>query len=56
MPTREAECVVCGLWPSSLRLAMRCAVNSLPLREHVCDGCEEAFWANVVRLQDQRSG
>ena len=50
---REDDCALCARWPSGLRPAMREAIDSVPLAKPVCDRCEEAFWTNVVRLQDQ---
>ena len=53
---REEDCALCARWPAGLRPAMREAIDSVPLAKAVCDACQEAFWANVVRLQDQLSG
>jgi hypothetical protein len=50
----EAECAVCAQWPSALRLAMRCAVNVLPLKEPVCGGCLQAFWTNITAKADAK--
>jgi hypothetical protein len=34
---------------------LRRAVNVLPLKETVCDGCMEAFWTNITaKAQRQR--
>jgi hypothetical protein len=52
----EDDCALCAQWPSGLGPVLRTAIDRVPLAKPVCDWCEEAFWANVVRLQDQRSG
>jgi len=53
---REDDCALCAGWPTGLRPVLRTAIDSVPLSKPVCDRCEEAFWANVVRFQDQRLG
>lgn len=53
---REDDCALCAQWSAGLRPVLRTAIDSVPLAKPVCDRCQEAFWANVVRLQDQRSG
>lgn len=53
---REDDCALCAQWPAGLRPVLRAAIDSVPLAKPVCDGCQEAFWTNVIRLQDQRSG
>jgi hypothetical protein len=46
----EAECAVCGRWPSTLRPAMRNAIDRLPFRKPVCEGCMVALARNSWRL------
>jgi len=53
---REDDCALCAQWPADLRPMLRIAIDTVPLAKPVCDRCEEAFWVNVVRLQDQWSG
>jgi hypothetical protein len=50
---REEDCALCAQWPAGLRPMLRVAIDEVPLAKPVCDRCEEAFWVNVVRLQDQ---
>ena len=44
----EADCAVCGRWPRSLRPCMRMGIDTLPVKEELCDRCVEAFWANLL--------
>ena len=35
----EDDCVVCGHWPAADRRSMRLLIDTLPMREEVCDRC-----------------
>jgi hypothetical protein len=43
----EAECVLCPHLKPAQRSAKRPQLIVIPLREPVCDGCVEAFTANL---------
>jgi hypothetical protein len=45
----EANCVLCRDLDPAQRAAMRADLIKIPLRdiEHICDGCMEAFTANL---------
>jgi hypothetical protein len=43
----EANCALCGHLNPAQRLAMRADLLVIPLRDPVCDGCVEAFTANL---------
>jgi hypothetical protein len=45
----EADCVLCRDLDPAQRSAMRADLIVIPLREieHICDGCMEAFTANL---------
>jgi hypothetical protein len=43
----EADCVLCRDLDPALRAAMRADLIVILLREPVCDGCMEAFTANL---------
>jgi hypothetical protein len=43
----EADCVLCRDLDPAQRAAMRADLIVIPLREPVCDGCVEAFTANL---------
>jgi hypothetical protein len=53
---REDDCALCARWPAGLRPTMRESIDTVTLAKPVCDHCLEAFWANVLRREDQRSG
>jgi hypothetical protein len=44
----EADCVLCRDLDASQRVAMRVKLIAVPLREHVCDQCMDAFTANLI--------
>jgi hypothetical protein len=46
-PTPEANCVLCHDLDPTQRSSMRADLIVIPLREPVCDGCIEAFTANL---------
>jgi hypothetical protein len=43
----EADCALCRDLDPNQRLAMRADLLVIPLRDPVCDGCVEAFTANL---------
>jgi hypothetical protein len=43
----EADCVLCRDLDPGQRAAMRAKLIEVPLREHVCDQCMDAFTANL---------
>jgi hypothetical protein len=43
----EADCILCRDLNPIQRLALRADLIVIPLREPVCDGCVEAFTANL---------
>jgi hypothetical protein len=43
----EADCVLCRDLDPRQRAAMRGKLIEVPLREHVCDQCMDAFTANL---------
>jgi hypothetical protein len=47
--TAEADCALCRDLDPAQRSAMRADLIVIPLRdiEHICDGCMEAFTANL---------
>jgi hypothetical protein len=48
---REAECAVCGAWPSALRPAMRNAIHTLPVKKPTCKACVVAWARNALGLR-----
>jgi hypothetical protein len=44
----EADCALCRDLNPNQRLAMRAELLQIPLRQAVCDGCVEAFTANLL--------
>jgi hypothetical protein len=43
----EEQCTLCaGIWPSE-RAAFRANLETIPLREPVCNACMMAFWRNI---------
>jgi hypothetical protein len=45
--TPEADCALCGHLDPAQLAAMRAQLIVIPLRDPVCDGCVEAFTANL---------
>jgi hypothetical protein len=45
--TTETDCSLCRDLDPAQRLAMRAQLIVIPLRDPVCDGCVEAFTANL---------
>jgi hypothetical protein len=43
----EADCILSRHLDPAQRLAMRAQLIVIPLRDPVCDGCVEAFTANL---------
>jgi hypothetical protein len=43
----EADCALCRHLDPAQRSAMRAQLIVIPLRDPVCDGCVEAFTANL---------
>ena len=43
----EPDCALCHSLNPAQRTAMRAQLVVIPLREPVCDGCVEAFTANL---------
>jgi hypothetical protein len=63
----EADCTLCRDLDPPKRSAMRADLIVIPLREPVCDGCMEAFTANLfasfpkteeekMRMRAERAG
>ncbi len=44
----DRVCAVCGHLPEGDRSAMRDLLTQLPLKTHVCDKCQMAFWTNIT--------
>ena len=43
----EADCIFCRDLDPEQRRVMRADLLEIPLRQHVCDGCMEAFAVNL---------
>jgi len=45
---KQDRCAVCARWPAADREGMRMLVDSIPLREPVCEDCVMAFWRTLI--------
>ncbi len=50
----EGQCPLCSSLPPSERPAFRDSLDTIPLKEAICDACEMAFWRNLPRTPSIR--
>jgi len=50
----EGQCPLCSSLPPSERPAFRASLDTIPLKEAICDACEMAFWGNLPRTPSKR--